>query len=89
MRVSPAWLYAMIDLRFYPFSQDMSDIHYFKAGWSFLVIFASYSVPGAFPARSDDFSKSPLRRTVSSAQSSHFHSVLGDQNLEGHFNWQK
>ena len=38
MRVSPAWLYAMIDLRFYPFSQDIFNIHYFKVGRSLLLI---------------------------------------------------
>ena len=46
--------------------------------------FAAYSVPGAFPAGGDDFSKSPLRWTVSSAQSGHFHSVLADRNVERH-----
>ena len=38
MRISPAWLYAMIDLRFYPSCQDISNVHYLKSGWSFLLI---------------------------------------------------
>ena len=88
MRVSPAWLYAMIDLRFYPCHQEISNIHHFKSGWSLKTVlpthFAAYSVPGAFPAGSDDFSKSPLRWTVSSTQSGHFHSVLAHRNVERH-----
>ena len=53
-----------------PYFQDISNSPVY------LVIFAAHSVPGAFPAGSDDFSKSPLRRTMSSTQSGHYHSAL-------------
>ena len=60
----------MIVLRSIPYFRDISNSPVY------LVIFAAHSVPGAFPAGSDDFSKSPLRRTMSSTQSGHYHSAL-------------